>query len=209
MGGLIGEYGPDHNILYILEKDGKLHALIEWVFVYPLKEFPTNVYKFPDFGLYQGDKLVFTRNRDGKATSVEAASVPFRRRAIAGEDGSTFTIKPVRPLVELRRLALTARPPEEKNALFRKPELADLTRLDKTIKLDIRYAGTNNFPGRTLLHFRAGVPAEARGGGPGASVIASWPLKGFGLLIHDAYRPWYVTKMFWDATPDEASLVRG
>ena len=25
--------------------------------------------------------------------------------------------------------------------------------------------------------------------------------QGFGLLIHDAYRPWYVTKMFWDATP--------
>ncbi len=24
---------------------------------------------------------------------------------------------------------------------------------------------------------------------------------GYGLLIHDAYRPWYVTKMFWDATP--------
>ena len=34
--GLIGEYGQDHNILYILEKDGKLHALIEWVFLYPL-----------------------------------------------------------------------------------------------------------------------------------------------------------------------------
>ena len=26
--------------------------------------------------------------------------------------------------------------------------------------------------------------------------------EGFGLLIHDAYRPWYVTRMFWDATPD-------
>ena len=25
---------------------------------------------------------------------------------------------------------------------------------------------------------------------------------GHGLLIHDAYRPWYVTKMFWDATPE-------
>jgi D-alanyl-D-alanine dipeptidase len=24
---------------------------------------------------------------------------------------------------------------------------------------------------------------------------------GYGLLIHDAYRPWYVTKIFWDATP--------
>jgi D-alanyl-D-alanine dipeptidase len=26
--------------------------------------------------------------------------------------------------------------------------------------------------------------------------------RGYGLLIHDAYRPWHVTKMFWDATPD-------
>ncbi len=24
---------------------------------------------------------------------------------------------------------------------------------------------------------------------------------GYGLVIYDAYRPWYVTKMFWDATP--------
>ena len=27
--------------------------------------------------------------------------------------------------------------------------------------------------------------------------------KGLGLLIHDAYRPWHVTRMFWDATPDD------
>ncbi len=26
---------------------------------------------------------------------------------------------------------------------------------------------------------------------------------GLGLLVHDAYRPWYVTKMFWEATPDD------
>ena len=24
----------------------------------------------------------------------------------------------------------------------------------------------------------------------------------FQLVVHDAYRPWYVTKIFWDATPD-------
>ena len=24
---------------------------------------------------------------------------------------------------------------------------------------------------------------------------------GYGILVHDAYRPWYVTKIFWDATP--------
>jgi D-alanyl-D-alanine dipeptidase len=26
---------------------------------------------------------------------------------------------------------------------------------------------------------------------------------GYGLLVHDAYRPWYVTKMFWDGTPPD------
>ncbi|HEU4413991.1 MAG TPA: M15 family metallopeptidase [Candidatus Angelobacter sp.] len=30
--------------------------------------------------------------------------------------------------------------------------------------------------------------------------------KGYGLLIHDAYRPWYVTKMFWEATPDDKKI---
>jgi len=29
---------------------------------------------------------------------------------------------------------------------------------------------------------------------------------GYGLLIHDAYRPWYVTKVFWDATPDDKKI---
>jgi D-alanyl-D-alanine dipeptidase len=30
--------------------------------------------------------------------------------------------------------------------------------------------------------------------------------EGYGVLIHDAYRPWYVTKMFWDATPDDKKI---
>src|SRR5262249_579906 len=60
--GLIGEYGPDHNVLYVLEKDGKLHVLIEWFFLYPLEEKGENEYAFPDFGLYPGEKLVFTRD---------------------------------------------------------------------------------------------------------------------------------------------------
>ncbi len=29
---------------------------------------------------------------------------------------------------------------------------------------------------------------------------------GYGILIHDAYRPWYVTKMFWDATPEDMKI---
>ncbi|MBN1222849.1 MAG: beta-lactamase family protein [Candidatus Aminicenantes bacterium] len=78
--GLIGEYGWDHNILFITVKDGKLQALIEWFFSYPLEEISADVYAFPNYGLYHGEKLIFRRDAEGKAAEVEAASVLFKRR---------------------------------------------------------------------------------------------------------------------------------
>ena len=89
--GLIGEYGWDHDKLFILERDGKLNALIEWFYLYPLTEESENVYTFPDFGLYHDEKLVFTRDPSGHAVNVIAAGVTFDRRRIDGEDGKTFT----------------------------------------------------------------------------------------------------------------------
>ncbi|MDA1232506.1 MAG: hypothetical protein O2856_17165, partial [Planctomycetota bacterium] len=56
--GLIGEYGWDHNTLYILEDNGQLYALIEWFYYYPLTEISENTFLFPDYGLYHGDRLV-------------------------------------------------------------------------------------------------------------------------------------------------------
>src|SRR5205823_13185436 len=85
--GLIGEYGWDHDILYILEKDGKLYALIEWFFLYPLEEVAADTFAFPQWGLYEGEKLVFERDAGGRATEVKAASVDFKRRPIDGENG--------------------------------------------------------------------------------------------------------------------------
>jgi serine beta-lactamase-like protein LACTB len=199
--GLIGEYGWDHNTLYILEMDGKLYALIEWIALYPLTEKAADAYQFPDFGMYPGEKLVFTRDKTGRATQVVAASVTFPRRRLDGEDGETFKVKPVRPLDELRKEALAAKPPVEKGD-FRKPDLVDVTTLDPTVKLDIRYASTDNFLSTPFY-----TSARAFLQRPAAEALARVHKKladeGYGLLIHDGYRPWYVTKMFWDATPEK------
>jgi D-alanyl-D-alanine dipeptidase len=197
--GLIGEYGWDHNTLYILEKDGQLHALIEWFFSYPLEEVSENVYRFPNWGLYDGEPLVFTRDARGRATQVEAASVVFPRRAVGTEAGVTFQITPVRPVAELRRAALAAEPPTETGE-FLQPDLVDLATLDPTIRFDIRYATTNNFMGAV---FYSEPRAFLQRPAAEALLRAHRRLReqGYGLLIHDAYRPWYVTKMFWDATP--------
>jgi len=79
--GLIGDYGWDHNTLTIrVNADGQLEALIEWFAAYPLAEVSENVFRFPNWGLYDGERLIFTRGDDGRATRVQAASVGFERR---------------------------------------------------------------------------------------------------------------------------------
>ena len=198
--GLIGEYGWDHDVLYILEKHGKLYALIEWFFEYPLTEDGPDRFKFPDWGLYDGESLVFTRDASGNATQVKAASVNFHRRKLDGEDGKTFRITPTRPVEVLRAENRSAKPPVETGP-FRKPKLVDLTTLDPGIKLDIRYATTNNFLG-TPFYTSARAFLQRPAAGALAKAHRALAEQGYGLLIHDAYRPWQVTKLFWEATPE-------
>ena len=203
--GLIGEYGWNYDVLYIREKDGKLNALIEWFFEYPLRRVSRDVYRFPDWGLYQSEQIVFRRDSNGKATVAIAGSVPFKRRALAGDDDRvSFRITPVKPVAELRTEALAASPPEETGE-FRPTDLVELRGLDSTIAYDIRYATTNNFMGAafyTSAHAYMQRPAAE------AVVRAARRLRplGYGLMVHDSYRPWYVTKMFWDGTPVDKHL---
>ena len=199
--GLIGEYGWDHNVLYILEKDGRLYALIEWFFLYPLAEETRDVYRFPaDTGLYHGEKLVFKRDAAGKATEVEAARVVFHRRKLDGE-GKTFRITPQRPAAELRKEAATARPPVETGE-FRDNALVELTGLDPTVKTDLRYATDDNFMGTPLYPQSARAYLQRPAAEALARVNKALAPRGYGLWVFDAYRPWAVTKVFWDATPE-------
>jgi len=197
--GLIGEYGWDHNTLYILEDDGQLFALIEWFYYCPLKEISENVFEFPDYGLYHGEGLTFTRDANGLATEVNAAEVRFIRRDVGTKDGETFKITPVKPIEELREQAMAASPPPEPGD-YLDSDLTELVSIDDTIHLDIRYASSNNFTGAVFYKQpRAFMQRNAADAVSQANAKLK-PL-GLGLLVHDAYRPWHVTKMFWDATP--------
>src|SRR5689334_14153109 len=124
--------------------------------------------------------------------------------ALAQSPDTTFHITPLRPVAELEKDALAAKPPHE-TADFRTPDLVELIKADPTIKLDILYATSNNFLSTPMYsQARAFLQRPAAE----AVVRANRALKdkGYGLLIHDAYRPWYVTKMFWDATPDDKKI---
>ena len=202
--GLIGEYGWDHNVLYILERGGRLHALIEWFFLYPLTEISRDVYAFPDWGLYHGERLVFSRDAAGRATSVEAASVVFTRRDVGTEAGGTFRIDPVRPVEDLRAEALAAAPPPEPGP-FRDSELVEVTAIEPGIRLDVRYATTDNFMS-SVFYDEPRVFLQRPAAEGVARAHRALAEHGYGLLLHDGYRPWYVTKMFFDATPESQKL---
>src|SRR5712691_2866899 len=73
--GLIGEYGPDDDILIIFEEDGKLCALFKRVGFYPLVKVSKNAFQFVDSGPRVGQLLIFTRDARGRATQVEAGGV--------------------------------------------------------------------------------------------------------------------------------------
>lgn len=83
---------------------------------------------------------------------------------------------------------------------FRRPELVELIHFDPRLVLEIRYATPHNFVGRAVYAEKRAFLQR-----PAAEALMRAHDKlrrqGYGLLIFDGYRPWSVTKMFWDLTP--------
>ena len=83
------------------------------------------------------------------------------------------------------------KPPQEINK--READLLELVKLDKTIKLDIRYARTDNFVGKVVY-----PEARAFLQRPAAEAVFrvhnELKKQGLGIVIFDGYRPWSITK---------------
>ncbi len=195
----LGEYGWDHNTMFVYEDHGRLFALIQWFYAYPLTTVNDSVFAFPQVGLYPGERIVFKRQRDGKVLGADAGNVWFPRRPVGPAEGGQLRLQPTSPVPQLMRAARQATPPVDTGAR-RAPDLVDLATLDPTLRFDIRYASTNNFLG-TKFYSRPRAFLQRPAADALLRAHRALRAQGYGLLIHDAYRPWYVTKTFWDATP--------
>ena len=174
--GRIGEYGPDNAAVLVFEREGALWMRRAGGEARPLDE-----------------TARFT------ACCLEMGSLKLARRPDPASPGQTFRITPILPVAKAREIAAAATPPVQP-AKLRKPDLVEIAKLDRTIKLDIRYASENNFMGAPFY-----TEARAFLQRPAAEALVRAHRKlqpfGYGLLIHDGYRPWAVTKMFFEATP--------
>lgn len=85
--------------------------------------------------------------------------------------------------------------------------MIELRELSTSIKLDIKYAAPDNFVGRPVYTeartFLQRPAAEAL-----VRVHNELKKQRLGLLIYDAYRPWSITKLFWEVVrEDQRSYV--
>jgi D-alanyl-D-alanine dipeptidase len=200
--GIIGEYGPEDKPVSLLEKNQRLNLLDPSSGECELQ--PAGQDSYTCGSDQNSFRVKITVDSSGNATQVSFKDNVFPRRKEGPQQGQVFRITPQRPVEELRKQALADSPPQEPGP-FRKPELVELKTLDPAIHLDIRYATTNDFLGTPVY-----TQARAFMQRPAAEALVRALHKlepfGYGLLIHDAYRPWYVTKIFWDATPPEGKI---
>jgi D-alanyl-D-alanine dipeptidase len=200
---LIGEYGTDTvKRWFVLERDKRLWIMDEHKNYVPLTEQSDSVFQAPIAPVPVQGSVRFQFDSTRRVASVQVGAMTMPRRRIEPPEGVTqMRITPVRPLDELRREALAASPPAE-SGKFEPVDLVDVTGLDSTIKLDVRYATENNFLGVRMYDTERVFMQKAAAA---ALVRANKTMRRLNgrLIIYDGYRPWYVTRMFWDATPED------
>ena len=199
---------------------GGLHPLPTWTLTYVVAEkndfiLISERISLPDGVRYEEREKFRVRGSSPEVHGFGDIDRTGKRRVLMGDVGydkitpdfearTQVHIHPVRSIGELREEALATSPPAE-NGPFRKPDFVELAPLDPSIHLDIRYATANDFLG-TPVYSQARAFLQR----PAADALLRIQKKlkplGYGLLIHDAYRPWYVTKIFWDATPPEGKI---
>lgn len=199
---LIGEYGPEADSLIVLERDGRLvmHSRKNADLVLAEQSADAFTARAPQASL----RVRFLRSTEGRVTSVIVDGNQLLRRQVGPESGNQLLVPPIRPMDQLRREALAASPPAEPGP-FRATDLVELVKLDPTIKLEIRYATSNNLFG-TPFYTEARAFLQRPAAEAVARANAALRPRGYGLLVHDGYRPWYVTRMFWDASPDDKRI---
>lgn len=188
---LVGEYGPPEDQLVVFERGGRLWARGRGLEPVALVHAGAGRWDA------NGRTLAFRGGGRGAVLGGDELT----RRDIGEEVQARIRAGVRADPARLRAAALTATPPVEP-APARPHDLVDLSTVDPRIRFDIRYAGTNNFMG-IVLYERAAAYLQRPAAEALGRVQRSLAKQGYGLLVHDAYRPWFVTWMFWEATPPE------
>jgi len=199
----VGIYGPKDQSVIILERDEHLLWRLSDGTEFLISPLAADTHKFKVAERFDFQPVT---DSSGKINwlVVSLMAHPLHRMDAGSDPSRFYHVSSERPVSELRAEALLASPPLERGP-FRAPDLVELAALDPAIHLDIRYATSNDFLG-TPVYTQARAFLQRPAAEALLRVLHKLQPLGYGLFIYDGYRPWYVTKIFWDATPQEGKI---
>lgn len=214
---ILGMYYGNGEMFLLRENNGEVELVYrfgqnDYTFagsnVYPLYKEHFDSYTINESGpLNHLDAAVrIERSREGYGVSCSVGGNRYSRRFFAGENGRPFRFAPVSDWQALKTAADAAVMPAQLGN-GQQAQLVDLAQAVPGLKFDLRYAQADNCFGQALTDDqRAILDADAAQ----ALAQAQQYLKpyGYGILVWEAYRPWSVSKLAYDALPaDKKSML--
>lgn len=214
---ILGMYYGNGEMFLLRENNGEVELVYrfgqkDYTFagsnVYPLYKEHFDSYTINESGpLNHLDAAVrIERSREGYGVTCSVGGNRYSRRFFAGENGRPFRFAPVSDWQALKTAADAAVMPAQLGA-GQQAQLVDLAQAVPGLKFDLRYAQADNCFGQALTDDRrAFLDADAAL----ALAQAQQYLKpyGYGILVWEAYRPWSVSKLAYDALPaDKKSML--
>lgn len=214
---ILGMYYGNGEMFLLRENNGEVELVYrfgqnDYTFagsnVYPLYKEHFDSYTINESGpLNHLDAAVrIERSREGYGVSCSVGGNRYSRRFFAGENGRPFRFAPASDWQALKTAADAAVMPAQLGT-GQQAQLVDLAQAVPGLKFDLRYAKADNCFGQALTDDqRAFLDADAAQ----ALAQAQQYLKpyGYGILVWEAYRPWSVSKLAYDALPaDKKSML--
>lgn len=209
---LLGMYYGNSSVFLLREDKGNLQIVFHTdpedrdfskANIFPLKKVHFDSYTLNEEGpLFGGEAAVhFERDADGNGIVCKIGGKRFARNFFPGEGNKVFRVEANADYQSLKDLAPKAAMP----AKLQQGQAGRLVRIRSSVpnvKFDLRYAGTNNIFGAPLYD-AAEAYADTETVAGLNKVADKLATLGYGLIVWEGYRPWYVSKLASDLLPKD------
>ena len=195
------------QIVYLSDRDNRDFSMGN---VFPLKKVRFDSYMLNEEGpLMSAEAPVhFERDTEGNGIVCKIGGKRFVRDFFPGEGGKTYRLDTNSDYTSLKVAAPNAVMPPK----LQQGKAARLIRIRSAVpnvKFDLRYAGADNIFGVPLYDV-AEAYAETETAAALKTAADKLAAQGYGLLIWEGYRPWYVSKLASDLLPkDKKDMLPG
>ena len=213
---LLGLYYGNSSVFLLREEKGILQIVyrtdpedsdFRFANIFPLKKVHFDSYSMNEEGpLLSAETAVhFVRDSDGNGIVCKIGGKRFARDFFPGEGSKVMRIEGNTDYQSLKDAAYRAAMP----AKLQQGQPGRLVRIRSAVpnvKFDLRYADSNNIFGVSLFEATEAF-AEVETVSALEKAAEKLAARGYGLLVWEGYRPWYVSKLAFDLLPKDKKAM--